>query len=136
MNAKGFTLIELLVVITIVAILASIAVPAYDNFLTRTRRTEGKTALLAASQGLERCFTRFGSYNNASCDTSVASGATFLSENGWYSMSGAVNPTAFALLATPLGNQSDDAECGIFGLNEIGVKTASGTGSLEDCWGR
>lgn len=134
MNARGFTLVELLVVITIVAILASIAVPAYDSFLTRTRRTEGKTALLEASQGLERCFTRFAAYNAAGCDTAAAVAATFDSANAWYNVSGQVTATTYTLLATPLGTQSDDTECGNFGLNDVGVRTVSGTGAVEDCW--
>ncbi len=136
MKARGFTLIEMLVVITILAILASIAVPAYDNFLTRTRRVEGKTALLEASQGLERCFTRFAAYNAAGCDTATAVAATFTSESAWYLIGGQVNPTTYTLVATPQGGQADDTECGNFGLNEVGVKTITGTGTIRDCWVR
>ena len=43
---RGFTLIELMTVIVVVAILASIAVPSYRNYLLRAQRTEATTALL------------------------------------------------------------------------------------------
>ena len=39
-NQKGFTLIELMIVIAIIAILAAIALPAYNNYAAKSQVTE------------------------------------------------------------------------------------------------
>ena len=59
---RGVTLIELLTVVVIVAILASIAVPSYRNYLIRAQRTDATTALLRIQSGMEKYLVQNGKY--------------------------------------------------------------------------
>jgi len=65
---KGFTLIELMIVVAIIAILAAIAVPAYQNYIIRSKVTEALTSADMARTAVSETFQTKGYVptNNAS----------------------------------------------------------------------
>ncbi|MCX4026716.1 prepilin-type N-terminal cleavage/methylation domain-containing protein [Endozoicomonas sp. SM1973] len=56
-NSSGYTLIEVLIVVVILSLLATVAVPSYQEHMQRTRRADGKAILLEVMQAQERYFT-------------------------------------------------------------------------------
>jgi len=62
-SKKGITLIELLVTISIVAILAAVAIPVYTNYMQRARRADAKTALEQLRAAQEMFRAERGSYS-------------------------------------------------------------------------
>jgi type IV pilus assembly protein PilE len=52
--SRGFTLIELMIAVAILAIVAAIALPLYNQYSQRTYRAEAQADLLACAQALER----------------------------------------------------------------------------------
>ncbi len=56
LNIKGFTLIELMITVTIVAILAGVALPMYMNYSRRVYYSEIVSAVGPVKVGVTECF--------------------------------------------------------------------------------
>lgn len=133
----AFTLIELMIAVVILGVLLAIAVPAYQGYVERSRRTEARTVLLDTAQRLERCYSTYGAYNDNNCD--LINGGSLAndieSDGGWYVVSTAnstINAATFTLQAEAQDTQTND-DCDKFTINQAGTKGV-GQGSVDACW--
>ena len=79
-GTAGFTLIELMVVVAIIAILAAIALPAYGNYVLRSKIRVAQADLLALSANVENHRQRTLLYPANAVASTAALRATF---SGW-----------------------------------------------------
>lgn len=126
----GFTVIELMITLVIVAILASVAIPSYQNQVRASRRSEAREALAAIQAAQERWRS-----NNVSYATLAALGLPATSTGGNYALSiAAPTATGYTATATAQAKQSSDSACAAITLVVAG--NALTYGPLNSCWGR
>ena len=132
---RGFTLIELMIAVAIIAVLAGIAYPSYVNYVTNTRRAAAAACLTEMSQFMERYYTTNMSYVGAAAARQESSCEQELELFYDFDVVGDPTASAFSITATPKGIQEDrDTKCGTLGLNQVGAKTETGSGTPADGW--
>jgi type IV pilus assembly protein PilE len=129
---RGVTLVELMTVVVILGILSAIAYPSYRQYVMRGGRTEAKAMLMQQAQALEKCFTRYGVYNDAA--NCAAVNQVLNTPQNRYSVAAVTTATTFVLTATPQGPQVGDTACGSFTINEANQRGVTGPDGVQQCW--
>jgi type IV pilus assembly protein PilE len=147
----GFTLVELMITVALVALLAAIALPAYQDQIAKGRRAEVKTVLLEAGQWMERHYSENYRYDQNTAGSAIADlfpanlKQSPRDTGGVYTIGvSAVGTRTFTLTATRVGTGPMASDrCGNYALTNTGVRSnpnystakfASATIAATECW--
>lgn len=138
---RGMTMIELMIALVVLAVLASMSLPAYRDYVLRTNRMGAISVVLKLAACQQRIYSRENGYAAQGCGlTNHCSN----SPNDEYTVcivlgrpGGAVPANqSFTLTATPNGAQAGDS-CGTISLTDRGVRGASAAADaaqIDACW--
>lgn len=122
---RGFTLIELMIVVALIAIVAAIAYPSYQESVLKTKRTEAQAEMLDVAQRLQRFKIANFSFVPIVDDEEVPVDLAQLQHSGNMPNQGQhlytldlinVTPTSWTLVATPIAGQQMEYD-GVICLN-------------------
>ena len=126
--ATGFTLIEVMIVVAIVAILASIALPSYQEYILRGKITEATSTMSELRLRAEKFFgdnRTYVGFNTATPGTRYFTHACVIAAN------------TFTCTATGVANEGMGAF--VYTINQANVRTSTftalpGWNNSATCW--
>ncbi|MEO0574907.1 MAG: type IV pilin protein [Pseudomonadota bacterium] len=139
---RGMTLIELLVVVVIIGIIASIALPGYQESVAKARRSDAHANILELAQWMERYYTENGRYDQDRTGTAMVvptglatSPKGVAAADAFYNISvGTLAQQTFTITAAPANGHAGD-KCANLTLTQAGVKGTSASGvDVATCW--
>jgi type IV pilus assembly protein PilE len=141
----GFTLIELMVTLVVATILITVAIPGYQTFIRKARRTDAKTAVLDLAGREESVFSTQNKYSATPADVGYPALPSLVG-SGYYTISVVVGapavavPATFLITAVPAAGstQLQDAPCQQFTVDQLGNQKALDSGGADNtqiCWG-
>ena len=114
-----------MLVVVVMAILATVAVPTYTEFVLRSNRSDAREALADLAARQEQFFLN----NKFYAATTTVLGQPALTDRGYYALTiPAVTTVTFTLRATALPPQNKDTECAVMVISSSGVRAP------EICW--
>jgi len=136
-QARGFTLIELMIVIAIIAFLAAIGLPQYNDYVQRGKLAEALSALAEFRVRMEQFYQDNRRYDGGGLD-----GCGAAAPNSKYFTFGCAPGVApsqtYVVTATGMATQGLTGF--VYTINEANVKTSpltvSGWATSTTCWVR
>jgi type IV pilus assembly protein PilE len=138
----GFTLIEVMITVAIIGILSAVALPSYQSYIQKSRRSEARVILMDAASKQEQYILNFRTYTTTMTALGYATSPA-ISETGLYSVAavaGACGNIArcYTLTATAVTGkgQDKDTKCRSFSLDSTGTKTSKNASdaATTECW--
>ena len=140
---RGFTLVEVLIAVATVSILASVALPAYTDYITRSKLTEATTSLNDMRVRLEQYYLDSRTYPT-SCIAPAAgpppSGKVYLPSGAkYFTVTCALTATTYTVTAT--GNAAQGVGAFAYTVDQANNRKTtslpsgwSGVGPSSTCW--
>ncbi|MEW6513965.1 MAG: type IV pilin protein [Pseudomonadota bacterium] len=121
---RGFTLIELMIVVAIVAILASVALPSYQEHIRRTKVQEATSSLSAERVAMEQYFQDNRTYVGATLKSAATKYWNYALSNH--------TATTYTITATPSGSDMSGYQ---YTIDQNNARTSIAGGTVgATCW--
>lgn len=143
-RSGGFTLIELMIVLVIAAIIATFAIPSYNNVVRKTHRKDAMAALQGLAQAMERYYAQNNTYRGTAVGgTDEGAPRIFPAKSptdgqARYNLTLKATATTYTLKATPIAGSGQDGD-GFIELDSTGKRgwdrdNSGGIGAGENTW--